>query len=126
MNKIFLLTLALLAAMALSSCRQDTTEPGQTVAIRVAALRGPTAMGLLHLMDMHENGYARHNYEFTLLGAPEEVPPLLIRGEVDIAAVPGNLASVLYNRMDGEVVALAVVTLGVLHIVDTTGEIQTV
>ena len=92
--------------------------------IRVAAMRGPTAMGLLYLMDKSERGQVQNDYEFELLGSPDLVPPLLVQGEVDIAVVPGNLAAVLYNRLD--VQALAVVTLGVLHIVDTTGEINSV
>ena len=95
-----------------------TPEP---VTVRVAALRGPTALGLLYFMNEHEEGY-----NFELLGSPDEIPPLLVRGDIDIAAIPGNLASVLYNRMEGEVQALAIVTLGVLHIVDTTGEINSI
>jgi NitT/TauT family transport system substrate-binding protein len=75
-------------------------------------------------MDAHDNDEARGNYEFELLGSPDLVPPLLLQGEIDVAAVPGNLAAVLYNRLD--VQALAVVTLGVLHIVDTTGEINNI
>jgi NitT/TauT family transport system substrate-binding protein len=75
-------------------------------------------MGMLHMME--------HNHEntFDLLGSPMEITPLLIRGDIDIAAVPANLASVLYNQTDGAIQALAVVTLGVLHIVDATGEIN--
>ena len=41
-----------------------------------------------------------------------------IQGEVDIAAVPANLASVLYNKTNGGVQVLAVNTLGVLYIVE--------
>ncbi|MCL1883720.1 MAG: ABC transporter substrate-binding protein [Defluviitaleaceae bacterium] len=106
-------------------CSDDATEPDfEPADIRVAAMRGPTAMGLLHLMDAQQQGVARNNYEFELLGSPDLVPPLLVQGEVDIAAVPANLAAVLYNRMD--VQALAVVTLGVLHVVDTTDTIHSV
>jgi len=97
-----------------------TPSPEPTI-INVAALRGPTALGLLYFMNEHKEGYY-----FQLLGSPDEIPPLLVRGDIDIAAIPGNLASVLYNRLDGDVQVLAIVTLGVLHIVDTTGEINSV
>lgn len=107
----------------LAGCGSD--EPDfEPSTIRVAAMRGPTAMGLLQLMDAQERGEARNYYEFELLGSPDLVPPLLVQGEVDIAAVPGNLAAVLYNRMD--VQALAVVTLGVLHIVEIGDTIHSV
>ena len=102
---------------------EDQPEP---VTIRVAALRGPTALGLLHLMRQKEQGYTQNEYDFQLVGAPVEIPPLLVQGEADVAAVPGNLAAVLYNQMDGAVQALAVVTLGVLHVVDNSGEIQSI
>ena len=122
MRKFVLLALA---ALVLAGCAggQESPEPGD---VRVAALRGPTALGLLRLMDEHERGEARNNYNFDLLGSPDEIPPLLARGEIDVAAVPGNLAAVLYNRMESQVQALAVVTLGVLHVLDMTGEIGSV
>ena len=99
----------------------EVSEP-YSPTIRIAAMRGPTALGLLPLMD----GQGQGSYEFELLGSPDEVPPLLARADVDIAVVPANLAAVLYNRMDGDVQALSVVTLGVLHIVDTTDTIHSI
>ena len=41
-----------------------------------------------------------------------------------MAAVPANLASVLYNNTNGEVQILAVNTLGVIYIVEKGNEIQ--
>ena len=99
-----------------------TEEP---VKIRAAALKGPTAMGLVKLMADAEAGDTTFGeYEFTLAAAPDEVSPLLIKGDLDIACVPANLASVLYNRTEGEIVCLAINTLGVLYIVETGEEIQ--
>jgi len=126
MKKLFAATLiGAIGLLILTSCGtgEATYEPSE---VRIAALRGPTALGLLQLMYESEQGNTRNNYHFELLGSPDQVPPLLIRGEVDIAAVPGNLASILYNNTDGEVQALAIVTLGVLHVVDMTGEIQSI
>ena len=122
MKKYFLLAL-LIILFALTSCRNREEE---TTAIRIAAMRGPTALGLLHLMEQQELGNTRNDYSFTILSMPDYLPPLLVRGEVDIAALPGNLASILYNQLDGDIQVLAIVTLGVLHIVDTTGEINSI
>ena len=132
MKKILLIALLVFAAAFLAACggangaAEDTIEPAERPTIRVAAMRGPTAMGLLRLMDEAQNGETANNYEFELFGSPDLVPPLLVRGEVDVAAVPANLAAVLYNNVDGAVQALAVVTLGVLHIVDTTDTIHSI
>lgn len=63
-------------------------------------------------------------YDFTLAASADEVTPLLIQGELDMACVPANLASVLYNRTKGEIVTLAVNTLGVLYMVENGNAVQ--
>ena len=87
--------------------------------VRVTALKGPTAMGMVELMNEAESGAVNGNaYDFTIASAVDEVSPKLVKGETDIAAVPANLAAVLYNNTEGQVEVLAVNTLGVLYIVE--------
>ena len=64
--------------------------------------------------------------QFTLAGSADEVTPALIKGDLDVACVPANLASVLYNKTEGGIVCLAVNTLGVLYIVEKGDTVQTV
>lgn len=91
-------------------------DPMQTESIRVGALKGPTAMGLIYMLsDDGVNSY-------TLAGSADELTPKLIKGELDVACVPANLAAVLYNKTEGRTVTLAVNTLGVLYIVENGGE----
>lgn len=94
--------------------------------IRIAGLKGPTSMGLVKLMEESENGESVNSYEFTVAGSADEVTPKLIKGELDIAAVPANLASVLYNNTNGAVRVLAVNTLGVLYITEKGNDIHSV
>ena len=75
--------------------------PPEAVQTRFATLKGPTAMGLVHLMSMP--GIGEH-WTFTLAGSADEVTPALIKGDLDVACVPANLASVLYNKTEGGVV----------------------
>lgn len=91
-------------------------DPVQTEPIRVGALKGPTAMGMVHMMS--DDGVN----QYTLAGSADELTPKLIKGELDIACVPANLAAVLYNKTEGQIVTLAVNTLGVLYIVENGGE----
>ena len=85
----------------------------------IAALKGPTAMGLVKLMKDSESSETTGNeYTFTLAGSADEVTPALLKGELDMACVPANLAAVLYNKTEGEIEVLAVNTLGVLYIVE--------
>ena len=88
----------------------------ESLALRVGALKGPTAMGMIHMIsDDGVNSY-------TLAGSADELTPAFIKGELDIICVPANLAAVLYNKTGGKTVTLAVNTLGVLYIVENGGE----
>lgn len=91
-------------------------DPIQTETVRVGALKGPTAMGLVRMMS--DDGVN----QYTLAGSADELTPKLIKGELDVACVPANLAAVLYNKTEGQIVTLAVNTLGVLYIVENGGE----
>ena len=97
----------------------------ERAAVRVGGLKGPTAMGMVKLMEEDAAGTTA-NYEFTLAGSADEINPLLIKGELDIAAVPTNVASVLYNKTEGQVEILALNTLGVLYVVENGNTIQSV
>lgn len=105
-----------LAAFAACSKKQDDTE------IRIAALKGPTGMGMVKLAD--KQNYP--NYTVSIEASPDALNPRIISGEVDVAAVPVNLASVLYNKLDGDISVLAVSTLGVLYVVEAGSEVNSV
>lgn len=132
-KKTLSLTLALLLALSLAACGQKEetapvkpVEPMERMTLRVAALKGPTAMGMVKMMSDVDAGepFSNNDYQFTLAGSADEVTPALIKGDLDAACVPANLASVLYNKTEGGVVCLAVNTLGVLYIVENGEEIQ--
>lgn len=101
-------------------------QPEQEVTVRVAALKGPTAMGMVKWMEDAAQGQSQGQYTFTLAGAPDEITGGLISGDYDVAAVPANLASVLYNKTQGKIQLAALNTLGVLYIVENGQQIQSV
>ena len=99
-----------------------TTE---AVDVKVMALKGPTAMGMVQFMSETDNGsITDNNYDFTITAMTDEVSAALSQGTTDIAAVPANLASVLYNNTEGGVQVLAINTLGVLYIVESGDTVQ--
>lgn len=128
--------LAALLIMVLAGCQttpgNNNTNPNENetvtgiepVEIRIGGLKGPTSMGLVKLMEEAEAGKAANKYTFSISGSADEVTPKLIKGELDMAAVPANLASVLYNNSNGDVKLLAVNTLGVIYIVEKGNKIQ--
>lgn len=94
----------------------------EEVTVRLGALTGPTAMGMVKVFRDAENGESAQTYTRTLAGAADELTPLIIQGELDIVSVPANLASVLYNKTEGGVQAAAVNVLGVLYIGEFNSE----
>lgn len=103
----------------LTACAAATADT------RIAALKGPTAMGMAPMiLDSQKNESSP--YDFTLAGSADEITGPLIKGNLDVAAVPANLAAVLYNNTDGAIKVLAINTLGVLYIAERGDTIHTV
>ncbi|MCH5195456.1 MAG: ABC transporter substrate-binding protein [Oscillospiraceae bacterium] len=107
-----------------SSDENSSTVEKMPEKVTIAALNGPTGMGMVKLMDDDEQ--SDYGYDFILAGAADEITPRLIKGEIDIACVPANLAAVLYSKTSGEIQTLAVNTLGVLYIVENGNTVNSV
>ena len=106
-------------AAAPEAAVQDTS-----VTINVTALKGPTGMGMAYLNQQSDDGKTAYKYDVSYAGAPDEVVGKLLSGEIQIAAVPVNLAATLYNKTQGEVLTAAVNTLGVIYIVENGDSVQ--
>ena len=109
MKKCIVILFSILSIFSL--CAQPVAEETEAVTLNIAALKGPTAMGMVEMMETSGDSYT-----FTLEGSPDAITPRIAKGEIDIAAVPANLAAVLYNNTKG-VKVIAVNTLGVLYLV---------
>ena len=102
---------------------EDPAADPAGTALRIAGLKGPTTMGLCNLISDSEGSGA---YEFAMYGAADEIVPLLVKGELDAAAVPANLAATLYQRTEGQVQVACINTLGVLYILEQGETVQSV
>lgn len=102
------------------------SQPAEKTKVNAFALKGPTGVGMTYLMEANEAGTAANAYTVTLLASPQDAQARILNGEADIAAVPTNLAAVLYNKTGGKVKLLAVNTLGVLHILENGESIHSV
>jgi len=114
------------ATTTVAEITTENSENEQEAAVRIAAMSGPTAIGMVKLMQDTEDGNSAYPYEFQIFGTADEVSTGLIQGTLDMAAVPCNLASVLYNKTEGQLQIAAINTLGVLYIVETGETIQSV
>lgn len=102
-------------------------EPsGSGYTLRVGSLKGPTSMGLVQLMDKVQKGEARGSYDFTMVTAADELLSKMISGDLDIALVPANMASIIFNKTDHGVNVIDINTLGVLYIVSADSGLNTI
>ena len=111
------------AVEAEPAATEDPAESEATEAtLHIAGLKGPTTMGLVNLMADE----VASSSDFTMYGAADEIVPLLVKGDLDAAAVPANLAATLYNKTNGAVEVACVNTLGVLYIVENGETVNSV
>ncbi len=110
----------LLITMALFTCLLcGCSASKQSQAVKIGSLKGPTTIGLLNLMDENEKAGDNAKYDFEMATTADELLPKLISGELDIALIPANVASVLYNKTQGGIKVIDINTLGVLYAVST-------
>ena len=119
MKKTIALVLALMLALCLAACGAGAEK----TAVRVGSLKGPTTMGLVQLMHAEETA---NDYTFTMEATPDALTPALVRGDLDIALIPANLASVLYNKTEGGLQVCAINTLGVLYVIENGDTVHSV
>ncbi len=125
MKKIIALILTAFVMSAIfAGCAQKKAESADESSdtVRLGGLKGATSIGMVKLLDDAENKLTSNNYEFTMAASADELTPKLLKGELDIIAVPANLGSVLYNNSNGAVQTLAVNTLGVVYIAEKGGD----
>lgn len=111
------------------SKQEATPTPDVTAApveMKIGSLKGPTSMGLVYLMKQSEENKAVNDYDFIMYTAADELLPLITKGELDIAMVPANVASVLYNKTNGAISVIDINTLGVLYIVSGDESIKSI
>ena len=120
MKKMIALGMAAIMCLSMTACSVSTssktettaaaTEAAETTAeaastkgasdeavLHIGSLKGPTTMGLVSLMDKASKGESEGSYDFTMVTDASELAAQMVSGDLDIALVPANLASILYQ-----------------------------
>ena len=105
---------------------ESTGAASSDFTLRVGSLKGPTSMGLVELMDQASKGEAKGSYEFTMVTAADELLGKIVSGDLDIALVPSNMASIIFNKTNHGVNVLNINTLGVLYVVSSDDSIKSI
>lgn len=109
-----------------SASSESEIEAREAVDVRIGSLKGPTSMGILFLQQAAEDGEMLDNYSFQMATGADELVPLVVKGELDIALVPSNVAANLYQKTEGGIAVIDINTLGVLYLVSGTTEVSQV
>ena len=108
----------------------ETESTGTSAAagytLRIGSLKGPTSMGLVELMDQAAKGEAKGSYEFTMVTAADELLGKIVSGDLDVALVPSNMASIIFTKTNHGVNVLNINTLGVLYVVSSDDSIKSI
>jgi ABC-type nitrate/sulfonate/bicarbonate transport system substrate-binding protein len=99
-------------------------EINRELTVNVAVLSGTTGFGMAQLMQKAADGEAALNYNFKVEAEASNITAALIKGDVDIAALPTNAAATLYNKTQGKIQLLAINTRGVLYLLDNGNGIE--
>ena len=135
--KTFLILFLIAAVICAASCAERGGDPKRTASpatqqtaddqpIRIAGLKGPTGIGLTKLMQDGAAGKTAGSYQIMLAGSPDELTGKIISGELDVAALPTNVAAALYQKSNGKVKLAALNTLGVLYILQKGDSVNSV
>ncbi|NTW71622.1 MAG: ABC transporter substrate-binding protein [Eubacteriaceae bacterium] len=115
-----LILIILVAALLIPGCAGKNLI-NEEKKIEIAVLSGPTGMGMAKMMSEELNLGEDVTVNYTIAGSPDQLTAGIIKGDFDLAALPTNLAAVLYNKT-GSIKLAAVNTLGTLYILGRTGD----
>ncbi|MBQ2095268.1 MAG: ABC transporter substrate-binding protein [Firmicutes bacterium] len=85
--------------------------------LNIGTLMGPTGMGMAGLFGREDEGFQMNLYD-----APDQCMAGLLNGDLDVAAIPSNVAAVLNNKTEGGIRLLGVNTGGVLYVLSNNAE----
>ncbi|MCQ2497138.1 MAG: ABC transporter substrate-binding protein [Lachnospiraceae bacterium] len=91
--------------------------------VNVGVLKGPTGIGAVSIMDKSDKG-EYDKYHFTLSAEAPDIVAKLSNGDLDIGALPTNVALNLYNKTNGGVKMIAINCLGVLYILENGNSVN--
>ncbi len=141
MKKILSVLMALCMAVGLVACGtapsnsssnsqqetvQSSSQEDEKLTFRIAAMKGPTAMGIAKLMDESKWNRTPDSYQVKIYATAQEIVPQIVQDEIDVALLPANVASNLYHQTEGKVQVAAINTLGVLYMVENGDTIHSV
>ena len=123
---VFVLILAIFSSCAPKDVKDPVSEES-VKPLKIGVLSGTTGMGSAKLVnDIKAGGEEISKYyeSIDIYTDPSTLLSDFISEKVDVAALPTNAASTLFNKSKGNAKVVAINTLGVLYILDSSGEVK--
>ncbi|MDC7222592.1 MAG: ABC transporter substrate-binding protein [Spirochaetales bacterium] len=126
MKRFFLiLTVLMTAGFLFASGKGDSSPtaapPAEPVSVRIMAPSGTPALAMSGFAASEKELLPGYTHEIEVVKAADLVASKMIKGEADIAVIPSNLASVLYNK-GVDIQVAGVVIWGNLYVVSADPE----
>ncbi|MGM0432673.1 MAG: ABC transporter substrate-binding protein [Spirochaetota bacterium] len=93
----------------------------EDLTVSLAVFKGPTGFGYVQLIEDGDNFVDGITITTDVLPSPNEAVARLISGEIDVAALPVNLAASLYNK-DVDITMAAVTGKGMLYLMSSSAQ----
>lgn len=119
---MILIIIAFVANFSLSARGAEEQYP-EGLTLKVAALNGPTGIGMIHLFEDNPSLGEEIEVEYAVALAPKALMGDLAKKTVDIAVLPANMPALLHVKAPGYKVA-AVTGMGTLYIVSHDASIE--
>jgi len=117
--------ITVLCIIIFSACTRGKSDLQTDV--KIAVIKGPSSIGMIKFIEEAENSdKLAHNFSFEIMASADEIVPKIVQNKIDIAAVPPNLSSVLFNNTQGKVQVIAVSTLGMMYILENGKTINSI
>jgi NitT/TauT family transport system substrate-binding protein len=91
------LSYILLFVLLLCGCGSRKGKERDGADYTIAALKGPSAMGMIRLIDSLNRG-SGHSVEVQILNEPLQVRKMMLDGTADFAILPTTMAAIMYNK----------------------------
>ena len=101
----------------------ESLDTDAAVNVKIASLKGPTSIGMLKLHKENPSLGNNVNSSYEIVPNPEVMVSKILSNEVQIAALPTNVAVKLYNKGSGYRIA-AITGYGVLYLLQQTSDIK--
>ena len=119
------------AAPETSAAETTAEETTAETTAKAPSTKGASDEAVLHIgslkgMDKASKGESEGSYDFTMVTDASELAAQMVSGDLDIALVPANLASILYQKTKQGVEVIDINTLGVLYVAAADDSIQSI